>query len=81
MKAQIKKTLFIGMSEIATTEDLARVVNCIGKKEICHFLPYMKAIQIDSDFDTDTGVIKWATEDGTFISEKGYHYHINCFIN
>lgn len=81
MKAQIKKTLFIGSSEIHTTEDLARVVICIGKKGVCHFLSYMKAIQIDTDFDTDTGIIKWATEDGTFISEKGYHYNIDCFIN
>lgn len=80
MKIQLQKFLLVGKNKIQSTEGLAKLVFQKGRKNICEFLPYMKAIKIDTDLDTDTGLIKWATEDGTLISENGYHYNIDCFI-
>lgn len=45
------------------------------------YMSYAKCIVLEnSRLNTDTGSICWACEDGSFISESGYHYNINCFF-
>ena len=81
METKIEKNLKIGNAKVNTTEGLQYLVGVLGKEKVCPHLTYMKAIKIDcEDMETDTGLIKWAAEDGTLISENGYHYNINCFI-
>lgn len=74
------KILKIGKYNISSTKELARLVQIKGKTKTCEFLHYMKSIVIDSDLQTETGIIKWATENGELISENGYHYSINYFL-
>lgn len=77
---RLEKVLFINNQKIDSTETLAVYVTKFGKENVCHYMSYAKCIVLEnSGLDTETGSIRWACEDGSFISESGYHYNINCF--
>ncbi len=77
----IEKAFFINNQKINTTEELASYVTKFGKENVCKYMSYAKCIELkDSKHDTETGFILWAFEDGSFISESGYHYDIDCFL-
>lgn len=80
MKAKINKNLQVGKTKIYSTQGVANFCLLFGKENICPNLSYAKCVKIESDINTDTGVIMYLCEDGTLISENGYHYDINCFI-
>ena len=80
MKATLQRQLKVGSTFLKTTEQIAEMCQKKGRDNVCHFMSYAKCIKIDSDLETESGLIMWICEDGTLISENGYHYNINCFI-
>ncbi|WP_372473231.1 hypothetical protein AB4865_10435 [Capnocytophaga sp. ARDL2] len=81
MKATIISTLKIGRYTIKNTEQLAKLALSKGKRGICPRNSSLKCISIETELYTYTGVIKWANEFGQLISENGYCYDINHFLN
>lgn len=80
MKATIISNLKIGRTTIKNKEQLAKLVLSKGKEGVC---PHnsLKCISIETELYTYTGLIKWANEYGELISENGYYYDINSFLN
>lgn len=66
-----------------TTEQLSNFVKVNGEENICHHIPYMKCIELDTEtqpLDAHTGTIQWINENGYFVCENGYEYPIEYFI-
>jgi hypothetical protein len=83
MKYTAEKAIIIGKSNFQTTEQLSNFVKAYGEENICHHIPYMKCIELDTEIqslESTTGTIQWINENGYFVCENGYEYTIEYFI-